>query len=482
MAQLTVEAEVVDPPAQPTSLTVVTSWEDADFFSVTARWAKPSGAERYEVRSGKDEGGWSYSEPSSDEYARFRAPVLTNSLFFLCVTAFNAGGASAETCTEYDVPAAPNQPDEPAYDPLSITTSSTLPSGTEGSYYGKVLAFTGGDGSDVSWTRTGGSLPSGISLSVNGTVTGTPIEAGDFSFTAQVSNGQESDSRTFSLSIEPVFTRDPGTPGSGDCPAAAGDAIKPDFCEDFSTYSSSAEIRSDPNGWFYWQGEQNIHLDRSVSPPGQTQSLRYTYHSRDDADHVTPKGRLGYLWDMMGGGKSDYQEVWIEVKHRFSSNFTMEGHDSYRTAPNPPASGLKLVHIHYYRLEDGFSGPNSFRLDFHNGDGGDLKAQQGGDNWDNQHFFDPNSIANNPKAMFDGRTWHVQRLHIRVGGNSRNLPHLMEWWMNGHHMGVSKAEHPGSGVPYINAVQIGANMNRYAPEDQHIWWAYVKIWKRDPGW
>jgi hypothetical protein len=84
--------------------------------------------------------------------------------------------------------------------------------------------------------------------------------------------------------------------------------------------------------------------------------------------------------------------------------------------------------------------------------------------------------------MFDGTNWHVIRQHIRVGPDGTNLPHLMEWWLNGQYQGISRARHPGSGVPYLYALEFGINMNRFAPADQHIWWAHVKIWTRDPGW
>ena len=86
--------------------------------------------------------------------------------------------------------------------PPSITTTS-LPSGTVGQTYGQTLAATGGDGA-YAWSVTSGSLPSGLTLSTAGNVTGTPTQAEAASFTVQVvSAGQ---SATASLSIAVVAT------------------------------------------------------------------------------------------------------------------------------------------------------------------------------------------------------------------------------------------------------------------------------------
>jgi IPT/TIG domain/Putative Ig domain len=68
---------------------------------------------------------------------------------------------------------------------LRITTSS-LPSGAVQVAYSAVLAATGGS-TPYSWSVGGGTLPAGLALSSStGAITGTPTQAGSFSFTAQV--------------------------------------------------------------------------------------------------------------------------------------------------------------------------------------------------------------------------------------------------------------------------------------------------------
>ena len=81
---------------------------------------------------------------------------------------------------------------------LTITTSS-LPSGTVGSAYQQTLTASGGAGG-YSWAETAGTLPAGLSLSVTGSITGTPSAAGTSSFTAQVTDSSGAKA-TQSLSI-----------------------------------------------------------------------------------------------------------------------------------------------------------------------------------------------------------------------------------------------------------------------------------------
>lgn len=72
--------------------------------------------------------------------------------------------------------------------PLAITTT-TLPNATSGSAYQQTLALTSGL-SPFTWSVIGGSLPSGLSLSTSGTISGTPTLPGTYNFAVQVSDGE----------------------------------------------------------------------------------------------------------------------------------------------------------------------------------------------------------------------------------------------------------------------------------------------------
>jgi len=69
---------------------------------------------------------------------------------------------------------------------LTITTSS-LPNATVGTAYSQTLAAAGGSGA-VTWARTAGNLPTGLTLNAAGTISGTPTATGTFTFTVSATN------------------------------------------------------------------------------------------------------------------------------------------------------------------------------------------------------------------------------------------------------------------------------------------------------
>lgn len=70
---------------------------------------------------------------------------------------------------------------------LGITTASPLPSYTQNTAYSQQLAAAGGS-TPYTFTITAGSLPTGLSLSTSGLISGTPTDSMSFSFTVQVSD------------------------------------------------------------------------------------------------------------------------------------------------------------------------------------------------------------------------------------------------------------------------------------------------------
>ena len=88
---------------------------------------------------------------------------------------------------------------------LSVTTSSTLNSGSVGIFYSQSLAASGGSGSGYTWTVTGGAsqlAALNLSLSTSGVLSGTSSSSGSASFTTQVTDSQShTATATFSLTI-----------------------------------------------------------------------------------------------------------------------------------------------------------------------------------------------------------------------------------------------------------------------------------------
>lgn len=92
---------------------------------------------------------------------------------------------------------------------VEITTTS-LPSGQVGVPYSQQLAATGGDGG-YAWTRISGTLPTGLSLSTGGLLSGTPTGSGTANFTVQADDelGNDNSTDTQALAITVAATDDP---------------------------------------------------------------------------------------------------------------------------------------------------------------------------------------------------------------------------------------------------------------------------------
>jgi hypothetical protein len=85
--------------------------------------------------------------------------------------------------------------------PLAVETNS-LPAGTQGVVYAAVLSATGGSG-DYTWSlvSSGGS---GLSLSTDGVLRGTPFTEGVFGLTVRVNDGSSTRTRSLTVSIGPA--------------------------------------------------------------------------------------------------------------------------------------------------------------------------------------------------------------------------------------------------------------------------------------
>lgn len=86
-----------------------------------------------------------------------------------------------------------------ALDPLVVTTE-TLPDGQPGFMYSEQLVATGG-ATPYAWTVVAGALPSGLTLSSTGLISGTPIADEEQTFTVQV-EGAEGSTDTQALTLQ----------------------------------------------------------------------------------------------------------------------------------------------------------------------------------------------------------------------------------------------------------------------------------------
>ncbi|HJV65157.1 MAG TPA: putative Ig domain-containing protein [Geomonas sp.] len=94
-----------------------------------------------------------------------------------------------------------------ATSPVTITTASNLPGGTQGTAYSQQLAATGGT-SPYSWLLAGGSqLPTGLTLSSGGLLSGSPSVSGTFTFSITATDSATTPNtatKSFSLTLAPA--------------------------------------------------------------------------------------------------------------------------------------------------------------------------------------------------------------------------------------------------------------------------------------
>ena len=80
-----------------------------------------------------------------------------------------------------------------------ITTTS-LPSGEAGVFYKQVLTASGTP-ANIKWTKAGGTLPDGLNLASDGTISGTPKANGKYSFKVKAENSQGNATKSFKIEI-----------------------------------------------------------------------------------------------------------------------------------------------------------------------------------------------------------------------------------------------------------------------------------------
>ena len=111
--------------------------------------------------------------------------------------------------------------------PTIAILPTTLPAMTSGVAYSQTIAASGGAGT-YTYARTAGSLPAGLTLASNGTLSGTPTAAGAYSFTVTATDsstgaGPYSGARAYSGTVAPGAP----TAGAASATVAYGSSANP---------------------------------------------------------------------------------------------------------------------------------------------------------------------------------------------------------------------------------------------------------------
>jgi|GEM_PF-72403 len=142
-----------------------------------------------------------------------------------------------------------------------IVTPSPLPVGEVGVFYNQALQASSCS-PGFTWTQTGGSLPSGLSLSTNGILSGIPAGSGDiFNFTAQVTDGNNATTnQSFSLGISNAVQ--------------VATTSLPDGA--FYNMTLSATGGQSPYTWSLSPGSANLPSNLSLTPDGMLSGMAAT--------------------------------------------------------------------------------------------------------------------------------------------------------------------------------------------------------------
>src|SRR5438132_2692492 len=275
-AMLTVSAAAVAPSItmQPLSQTV-TAGQPAS-FSVTAAGTAPLSYQW-------NKNGAAISGATSSTYATAATTSSDNGAQFTVDVTNTPGSVPSHGATLTGNAASSS---------LQVTITQ-LPGGAMASSYNAALNASGGS-SPYTWSLLSGALPNGLSVNVGGTISGTPILTGSFSFTVQVQDAKGATASSSSLTITisngslasdcTLYASPSGSSSnSGTSPSSpksfsgAASATGPGsvVCLLGGTYSFSSTFSppasGTPSSWIVYKayGDSPVYINYTGAPDGQ---------------------------------------------------------------------------------------------------------------------------------------------------------------------------------------------------------------------
>jgi len=252
-------------------------------------------------------------------------------------------------------------------------------------------------------------------------------------------------------------------------------APTPWLAEDFSTYTSTSNMISDPRH-IYSDGEDvntgQMTLDTTVGYGGLTQSMRYDYADRTS---VGGSGLTGRCTDYVIGRAlvlpTTTQEIWAEFYVKFTVGFTTVAPSVWGCTSNPD---LKLIFgrthpDNRYEVKAGNSTLEEWVWRWPGGPETNVPAAQ----------FPPANVFND--------TWMQIRVHFKNSTTATSHDGAYAFWLNGvvvkDTTGVNTIANDGvSQITDLYGIWLGQNLNQGPAALQSLWWGRVRVYNSDPGW
>ena len=256
-------------------------------------------------------------------------------------------------------------------------------------------------------------------------------------------------------------------------PTTAGAGTGPWIMEDFSTYTSTSHMLSDPRGIYHDHADANtgsIALDAAVGYGSSTKSMRYTFPT------LASKGKMSGCYEETIRRSiqfpSPVRHFWVEWWYKTSSNFKTD-----------------------WRAETGCNSNPDWKFSFFSKGQAEgrwqLKMGQGGSVWQ----MGPASTAgqnvtyhNNTngsgyyfehfhgRSIWDGK-WHRVRVEARLGNGTATYRFWHDDKLVVDQTGLIADDGTG-----FTALSLGENINMLGTEEMSVWFGSVKVWNQSPGW
>ncbi|MGB1223914.1 MAG: putative Ig domain-containing protein [Mycobacterium sp.] len=356
--------------------------------------------------------------------------------------------------------------------PVAVTTISLSPA-TDSVAYSQQLAATGGDGS-YTWSVTAGSLPSGISLSSGGALSGTHSGTGTFNFTVEADDGQgngsdSTDTQALSLTV-----------------AASGAWITIDW-----DYTDRADMIANPpgGGGAFWEQtgdagglsqsvpvtlDGSAELGPAVAPWGGSHALRNEYPVIPHTGQ--PQVALNYVFP----NATRPSEFWQETYMRFGPTW------QYDTPPNPTYPGGNIDKKSMFWFEDGYA--QRWELKF-GPYGSDCIASMSTHDVSYHILTDP--VQPHPQSwpVTAGKilpvsfvdVWRQIRVHLKMSTPGQTDA-IMDVWIDGVKVGQIQGVDSLSGTRKFRHCTFGGNKNQGTDHVQSEYWGRTIFYLSDPGW